>query len=247
MRAPDVKALAVHTPSPTLATVAEEWRSSRVDVADGTAATHKVNLSRIVPRLGARTLDTLEPTDVAALVAEWHEAGLKRESIRKTIATLAMIFGYAKVVPNPARDRTTIKLPREDKMELNPPTAEQVLAVHRLLAPAYRLPLLVLDATGMRVGELEALTWGDVDEPRRRWRVSQAVAKIGRARWAHVPAPAGSARHRLGSRARGASAARCRIARARMSARDASLRRSRPSSRLPRPRRWRRARSRRRP
>jgi integrase len=28
--------------------------------------------------------------------------------------------------------------------------------------------VLVLDETGMRVGELEALTWGDVDEPRGR-------------------------------------------------------------------------------
>jgi integrase len=55
-----------------------------------------------------------------------------------------------------------------------------------VLAPAYRLPLLVLDATGMRVGELEGLTWGDVDEPRERWRVSRAVAKTGRARWVAV-------------------------------------------------------------
>jgi len=45
----------------------------------------------------------------------------------------------------------------------------------------------VLDATGMRVGELEALTWGDVDEYERRWRVSGAVAKTGRARWVPVP------------------------------------------------------------
>jgi integrase len=59
--------------------------------------------------------------------------------------------------------------------------------VHRVLPTRYRLPLLVLDATGMRVGELEALTWGDVDEPRGRWRVSQAVAKTGRARWVPVP------------------------------------------------------------
>jgi integrase len=186
MKVPDPKALAP-TPSPTLATVAEHWRSSRVDVADGTAATHKVNLARIIPRLGTRPIDSLEPADVASLVSELHEAGLKRESIRKTIATLAMIFDYAKVSPNPARDRTTVKLPRESKAELNPPTAEHVLAVHHMLAPAYRLPLLVLDATGMRVGELEALTWGDVDEPRGRWRVSQTVAKTGRARWVNVP------------------------------------------------------------
>jgi integrase len=98
-----------------------------------------------------------------------------------------MIFDYARIAPNPARDRTTVRLPREDKAELNPPTAEHVLAVHGALAPRYRLALLVLDATGMRVGELQALTWGDVDEPRGRWRVSQSVAKTGHARWVKVP------------------------------------------------------------
>jgi integrase len=57
----------------------------------------------------------------------------------------------------------------------------------RLLPARYRLPALILDATGMRIGELEGLTWGDVDEPRQRWRVSGAVAKTGRARWVPVP------------------------------------------------------------
>jgi len=60
-------------------------------------------------------------------------------------------------------------------------------AVVRLLPKQYRLPALVLDATGMRIGELEALAWGDVDEPRRRWRVSGAVSKTGRARWVPMP------------------------------------------------------------
>jgi integrase len=55
------------------------------------------------------------------------------------------------------------------------------------LPSAYRLPLVVLDATGMRVGELEALTWGDVDEIRGRWRVSASVAKTGAARWVTPP------------------------------------------------------------
>jgi integrase len=34
------------------------------------------------------------------------------------------------------------------------------IAVVRLLPSRYRLPTLVLDATGMRIGELEALTLG---------------------------------------------------------------------------------------
>jgi integrase len=80
-----------------------------------------------------------------------------------------------------------VRLPREDRAEIQPPTAAHVEAVHRLLAPAYRLPLLVLDATGMRVGELERLGWGDVDEPRGRWRISKTVAKTGYGRWVSVP------------------------------------------------------------
>ena len=39
----------------------------------------------------------------------------------------------------------------------------------------------------MRVGELESLTWGDVDETEGRWRVSQAKAKTKSARWVPVP------------------------------------------------------------
>ena len=88
--------------------------------------------------------------------------------------------------PNPARNRVVVKLPREDKSEMVPPTAEQVLSVYRLLPPRYRLPLLVLDATGMRLGEIDGLRWGDVDESRTRWRVSKAVSKTNSARWVGV-------------------------------------------------------------
>ena len=80
-----------------------------------------------------------------------------------------------------------MRLPREERPEISSPTRENVLAVHRLLTPGQRLPLVVLDPTGMHVGELERLTWGDVDEPRGRWRVSQVVAKTRRGRWVNVP------------------------------------------------------------
>jgi integrase len=186
LRIPDVRLLRAPELAPTLRDVAERWRASRVDVADGTAATHRVNLGRIVPRLGERAVDEITPADVADLVAALRTGGLARESIRKTLATFAMTLDFHGVTPNPVRDKT-VKLPREAKPELNPPTAEHVLAVHARVPERYRLPLLVLDATGMRVGELEQLTWGDVDEPRGRWRISQAVAKTGRARWVPVP------------------------------------------------------------
>jgi integrase len=186
MRVPDLRLLAPAA-TVTLAAIAERWRASRVDVADGTAQTHRVNLGRILQRLGERAVDQIAADDVALLVAELVEHGLARESIRKTVATLAMVLDFAGVAPNPARDRGRVKLPRDDGAEVDPPTADHVRAVYALLPRPYRLPLIVLDATGMRVGELEALTWGDVDEQAGRWRVSRAVAKTRRARWVPVP------------------------------------------------------------
>ena len=53
--------------------------------------------------------------------------------------------------PNPARSKS-IRLPYEQREEINPPGAEHVEAVYRLLAREYRLPLLWLDWSGARVG-----------------------------------------------------------------------------------------------
>ena len=122
---------------------------------------------------------------VAGFVAELHSEGLKRHTIRKTVNVLAMVLDHVRVEPNPARDRLTVRLPHEERRQVEPPSADQVEAVLRLLPSLYRLPLLVLDATGMRVGELEALTWGDLDEPRGRWRI--ATSKTGRPRWISPP------------------------------------------------------------
>jgi integrase len=98
-----------------------------------------------------------------------------------------MILDHHGIQPNPARD-PRVKLPREEKRELTPPSADDVLVVYGLLPTLYRLPLLVLDATGMRVGELEQLVWGDVDERRGRWRIRTAAAKTRTARWVTPPA-----------------------------------------------------------
>jgi integrase len=135
--------------------------------------------------LGDRPITGIDAQTVADLVADLHEQGLKKQTIRKTVSVLAMVFDHARVQPNPARDHLTVKMPREERRHVQPPTAEHIEAVVSLLPKRYCLPALTLDATGMRIGELEALTWGDVDEPRGRWRI--ATSKTGRPRWVSPP------------------------------------------------------------
>ena len=54
-----------------------------------------------------------------------------------------MVLDHGRVQPNPARDKLTVKMPREERRELQPPTAAHVEAVVRLLPRQYRLPALV--------------------------------------------------------------------------------------------------------
>ncbi len=187
LRVPDLSLLTEPVASPTLAQAAKRWQESRVDVAASTALQHRSAIRAMIPALGHRPIDTITPADVADLVSAFAAKGKARETIRKTVMALAMVLDHAGIVPNPARDKIQVKLPRSEKTEIAPPLAEHVLAVHHLLPARYRLPLIVLDATGMRLGELEGLRWGDVDEPKGRWRITQAVSKTGRSRWVPVP------------------------------------------------------------
>jgi len=188
MRVPNLELLKPR-PAVTLRTVAATWSTSRIDLDERTRTNHRVNLSRILPRIGDRPVEAIAAADVAQLVAELHAdgEGLARETIRKTVGTLAMVFDFAGVQPNPARDRFVVRMPREELEEVDPPIAAHVLTVWRLLPRLYRLPILAADATGMRVGELERLRWADVDEPGGRWRVRASVSKTRRARWVPVP------------------------------------------------------------
>ena len=175
--------------TPTLAEAAERWRASRLDVADGTAVGHRVQLNRVLRVLGTRRVDEITTGDVADLVAALHAAGRKRETIRKSLTALAQVLDFAGIKENPARDRVRVRLPRQEREEPTPPTADQIEAVLPLMPARYALALLVLDATGMRVGELEekGLRCGDIDEPNHRWRVRRVVEKSRRGRWVSLP------------------------------------------------------------
>jgi integrase len=190
LRVPDVGALERTTPTGprTLRQAADDWRASRLDVSEGTRIFHRVSLDRLLPFLGDRRIDEIGVDDLNEAIVALNEAGRKPATIRKSIQTLATLLSDYGIEPNVARDRR-LRFPHERRAEIKPPTGEHVGAVHAILPSRYRLPLLVLDATGMRVGELELLTWGDVDEPRSRWRVSQATSKTRVARWVQVPPP----------------------------------------------------------
>ena len=172
---------------PTFAEAAERWRASRVDVSEGTRVQQRTSINRAVRVLGERHLDEIGARDVAAMVGELDAEGLKPSFIRKIVQATAMVFDHAGVSPNPARDKVIVRLPRQEPEQVNPPSAEHVEAVFRLLPSKHRLALLWLDWSGARVSSVDLTTVGDYDEPRRRVRLRAATTKTRRALWVDLP------------------------------------------------------------
>jgi hypothetical protein len=187
LRLPELRLLGDEPKRPTVAARGHEWLASRIDVAESTKTRNGLELDRIRPLLGARRIDELTPAEVAAFVVALADANYSRGTIRKTLQTLAMILDRAGIDPNPARDKQ-IKLPRGEEEELNPPTAEHVEAVYRLLPSKHRLPLLWLDWSGARVSSVDLTLVSDYDEPRRRVRLRATTTKTLKALWVG-PAP----------------------------------------------------------
>ncbi len=171
---------------PTVAEIAGMWLPSRIDLDDSTHVIYRLGLQRILPLVGSRPAADLTPAEVAEAVAVLHGQDYARSTIAKSLTALRLALDHAGVTPNPARD-PRVKLPRQEHGEINPPTAAQVEAALAHMASRYRLPVLLLESTGLRVGELENLRWGDVDWTAGRLRIRASTAKTRRARWTQVP------------------------------------------------------------
>jgi integrase len=167
----------------TFAQVAEAYRLSRVDIGDETRKNMRSHLLRLNKTFGERDSSSITPTDVQ----EWIGAStnLKPASLSRYLATLRLVLDHAGVEPNPARDGR-VKLPKIETAIVEPPAAAQVDAILVHSPKRWRLPLRTLEQTGMRVGELAALQWRDVDRTESRFRVRQGKTPTAR-RWVAVP------------------------------------------------------------
>jgi integrase len=162
---------------------AQRYEASRVDASEGTLRNLKVHSKLLGEAFGALDPHAITTADVTAWIAS---APLKPSSLRVYFTTLRAILDFAGVSANPCRD-PRVRLPRQAQAEVNPPSAAEVGAIIEHAPARWRLPLRVLEQTGLRVGELEALAWRDVDVAGSRFRVSHGKTASAR-RWVAVPA-----------------------------------------------------------
>jgi integrase len=166
----------------TFADAARAYQRSRVDVAPNTTKAIASHVRHLCAVFGTQLVADVAPGTVQTWIAG---SRAKPSSIRLYVSTLRAIFDHAGVEPNPARD-SRVRLPRQERVEIEPPSATDVQAIIAEIAPRYRLPIRTMVSTGLRVSEVVALTWGDVDLAGGRFRIPRGKTRAAR-RWVPIP------------------------------------------------------------
>jgi integrase len=172
-------------PTRSLATVAAALLESRVDVTPATIRSYNDAFKHILARFGSRDPRSITHNEVQEFVNDLAGRS-KPATVRAYMNRFRMLLDYADVDPNPTRDKR-VRLPRLSQDEPVPPTAGHFLAILENIREPLRLPLVVMEQTAMRTGEVASLTWQDVDLQGCQFRLRASETKSSRSRWVQVP------------------------------------------------------------
>ena len=147
--------------------------------------------AHIEPLIGDEPADTLTDHDVQRLIDRMLRSGRAPKTVRNVIGTLHSVLQIAvdqQAIPrNPCdlaklpdlRPSTDIRFLTQDELErvlaAEPPAS--VTQAERDWWPVVRLLILTAAMTGMRLGELRALRWQDLDMAAMKVRVRQSYVR----------------------------------------------------------------------
>lgn len=178
---------------PTLAAFAprwlEEYCKAERQKASGIARKESVPRVHLIPALGRKSLDDITDADVQRLKADL--AHLSASSVNNILTVLGKLLRIAtewRVIDS--MPCTVRLLPRRhaEAQFWDFPEYERLLDAARTISPTAHLIVALGGMAGLRLGEMLALRWVDVDLDRRRltvrqndWRGHVDVPKGGRA------------------------------------------------------------------
>ncbi|MGH2808574.1 MAG: tyrosine-type recombinase/integrase [Actinomycetota bacterium] len=166
----------------TLGHWAEEWLATTRHLKPKTQEGYEgIIRKHILPKLGNRSLSSVRPIDIRRFISEMVDAGYSASRVRQARHLLGMLFTAA--VENraiPSSPVVGVKIPREQRREMQVLTAEQVRAVADNVSERYRALIYLLAYGGLRWGEAAALRRGKINVMRSRIEVSESVAETSK-------------------------------------------------------------------
>ena len=159
--------------TPTLWKFAEQWLElPNDDWKESTRRAYRFNLKKhVFPKLGNRRIDQITRKDLVTYLNNLLSKSLAPKSVQLIRATISGVFASALdselVEVNPVHGikiKGTKRRKRFSSNKLKEKEAKALLDISKTYHNGEHYPtLLCLLRTGMRVGEVQALKWADID------------------------------------------------------------------------------------
>ena len=178
----ELELLAAPTDTGSFAALADDWLRGRHALADSTRHTYSGYITLMKKRWPTKSPDKLTPHDVSLWIGDLVDQGVKPSTVKGYVRTLAMILDS--LPDNPVRHRS-VELPRQRRVEVEPPDAHDVVALIGQMSPRYVVAAAFLEQTGARVSEAIGVASRDIEEGRVRFRADESKGE--RTRWVDCP------------------------------------------------------------
>jgi integrase len=154
---------------------AASWQQSQVHRPTTVAQVTNHLRNHILPTFGERPIASIRTSEVQAWVRSRTEV-LAPATVELVFRIFSAILSAAVddrlIARNPC---TGVRLPRQAKRQVQPPTVEQVTALIDAIPERYRALVVLAAGTGLRQGECFGLTVDRVDFLRRTVRVDRQL------------------------------------------------------------------------
>lgn len=164
--------------SVSFANIAEEWADNHfLTLAYNSRKGYKPAYRRAVEEFGDRDITSITPGDISLYIRDFAR-GRADKTVRTQLMVINLIFRYAinycRInIPNPARDIEIPKGLRKNKVSV--PSDEDIKKVKECADLPFGAFGLLLLYTGLRRGELLAITGEDIDIKNRTITVNKSL------------------------------------------------------------------------
>jgi integrase len=148
--------------------------------AESTQSLYRMQAKKyILPRLGTTPLNKISKPGVRTFLADLQDAGKGPATVKSTYRLLRRVLSVAveegRIPANPA---ARIETPKSTAREMNFLTPKELVALSNAVDDRYRVLILFLGFTGVRIGEAAGLRVKNLDLLQRQARIVEASKEV---------------------------------------------------------------------
>ncbi len=161
----------------------EEWLdAASVRLKESTVANYIGKAeSHILPVFGSTKADELSPRQLRQFIADRLQSGLSSNYVADIVILLKSVMKYAAARYNIRNSIAEVVLPKRKKSQVQLLSKSQQIRLQRYLRENQNLTsagVALSLFTGLRIGELCALKWSDIDLSKRTICVTKTIQRI---------------------------------------------------------------------